>query len=173
MIANNKTSLLAHGGICLVLMYMSGLGFSFTVQLVLATIAFALYFIMGGIAFSNQGTPIKNLFSVSAASIVGAVLSVICCITYQYEVINKYNYTVETLHYKVIRALCFGFNTPFTPFARLIGEVYQGFMLPYGWLCTFFVPTAAFWLGLQWRVRKERLKSLTEIEEGTGTLQGA
>lgn len=153
MSRNFKISFVAQLGICLIFLYIRSSPQNIFLQVTTLLIAMALYFVFG-FNLTNLGSKIKNLFSVSAVSLVCIVLTAICCTIYQLAVINKYHYTFEPFYYIISKFICFTFNGPIMPFATILGNFYSSLKLPYGLLLSFFIPSLMFWLGLEFKSRR-------------------
>jgi len=111
---------------------------------------------MGFNALKNQSTKIKNLLSVSMVSVFSLVVSVICTVVYQIEVVNRYNYSHEPITYKIAKGIAWVYNAPLIPAANLVGRLFKQFMLPYGWLLTFIIPSLVMWITLEWKSAREK-----------------
>ena len=149
-----KYAFFAHLGISVITMYIGGLEQYLVKQLFIALAIVVLYFVIG-FSLPNQGKSLKNLLAVFPVSLMSFVVAAYCCLVYQLQIVGKYHYAYETVHYKIIRTICLFYNASTVPASNLIGRVFPSFMLPYGWLVTFFIPAAAMWAGLEWRRKKD------------------
>jgi len=162
---NLRLSLLAHIGICLVISAWGGFQPYLYKEILFTVIVIFLYSFIGGMLV-YQGSKIKNLISVSLVSMSTLVISLVCVGIYQFVVINMYNYKLEPVYYKFTLLAATIFNGSVTPTANLIGRFVPAFMLPYGWLLTFFIPTLALWYGIEWKAKRasNRAKEVKETK---------
>ncbi|GEM_PF-4929978 len=157
MSRNVRISLIAQIGVSIVIAYMGGYGQNYIMQTIFIAVAFLLYSIFGK-ALIDQGSKLKNLISISLISVIGIILTVVSIVLYQVQVVDKYNYAFKPLGYRITEFLCNTFNASMIPLANFIGAVNKSFMLPYGLVFTFFIPTLIMWLSLERKIKGDAKK---------------
>lgn len=150
MLKNNGKAMICHIGICIAIGYTGGLSPSILRQVFFTIVVVGMY-VMLGTVLENKGSKFKNLMSVSLVSLVCLLFSAYVVLVYQFDVVSI-NYASETLHYKIARIIGFAVNMSVVPTAGLIGCT--GFyLLPYGLLFTFFIPSLTLWIGIEHKKR--------------------